>query len=223
MINKSEVIRYLGYKENKIDEITENKLESIIKEVESQIIGKYTFKEYAVHNKTKNYVRLKNSNIILEGTDIANHLKDSNRVFILASTLGVEAERYIIRKNYISAVEGLIADAVLSDLTEFYTDECQSEIEKLIKKDEKMTFRYSPGYGNLKLNVQKQIIEELNTSRIIGLNITDTLILTPRKSVIAIIGIENINSKPKNTHQCGIDSCENCKLYNTCNFKKISK
>ncbi|BEP29638.1 vitamin B12 dependent-methionine synthase activation domain-containing protein [Helicovermis profundi] len=220
MINKDEVFRYLGYSKDKKDLLTKNKLEQIVNEIEKEIKGKYTFKEYIIETNTKNKVTLKNSSIVLSGKDISKHLIDSKRIVILAVTLGIDAERYIIKKNYLSALDGLISDACMSDLTEYYADECEKQIKSTIKANEKTTFRYSPGYGDLPLNTQKNIIEELNTNRIIGLNITDSYILTPRKSVIAIIGIEDINSKVKKNHRCGVDNCRECKLYSSCNFKK---
>jgi hypothetical protein len=220
MINKKNVFRYLGYKNNYVDKLTLDRTNEIIIEIEGNIIGNYIFKEYKIIENKNNKIVLENSSIKLDGINISKLLIDSKRIYILACTLGIKAERYISKKSYISAVDGLIADACMSDLTEYYTDECQNEIEKLINIDEKPTFRYSPGYGDLKLNVQKNIVDELNTNRIIGLNITDTFILTPRKSIIAILGIENKNSKFKKNHRWGIDSCINCKLYESCNFKK---
>ena len=51
------------------------------------------------------------------------------------------------------------------------------------------TMRYSPGYGDWDLPVQKAMLE-LVEGRSIGLGLTETFILQPRKSVTAVIGWE---------------------------------
>ena len=49
--------------------------------------------------------------------------------------------------------------------------------------------RYSPGYGDWDLPVQREVLE-LVEAKSIGLSLTETFILQPRKSVTAVIGWE---------------------------------
>lgn len=66
-----------------------------------------------------------------------------------------------------------------------------------------ITFRYSPGYGDLPLDVQSSFLRALDAQKKIGLTVSENNLLFPRKSVTAIIGIINSGSKKK------IKSCKN--------------
>ena len=91
----------------------------------------------------------------------------------------------------------------------------QSNIEDELRKEGKyITNRYSPGYGDLPIDINEDIINLLNTSNKIGLTITKDKIMIPRKSVVAIIGI----SENKSTYKQ--KSCLECSNYNTCKYKK---
>jgi len=54
------------------------------------------------------------------------------------------------------------------------------------------TMRYSPGYGDWDLTVQKELLGMVE-AKSIGVTCTDTFILQPRKSVTAVIGWERMN------------------------------
>ena len=49
--------------------------------------------------------------------------------------------------------------------------------------------RFSAGYGDLPLELQREIFNALGCERRIGLTLNDSLIMSPSKSVTAIIGI----------------------------------
>ena len=51
------------------------------------------------------------------------------------------------------------------------------------------TWRYVRGIGDLALENQKGVFEVLHPSKYIGLSLMDTMIMSPEKSVTAIIGI----------------------------------
>ena len=49
--------------------------------------------------------------------------------------------------------------------------------------------RYSPGYGDVPLSVQKDICRELDCAKTVGITLTESLLMIPEKSVTAVIGI----------------------------------
>ena len=51
------------------------------------------------------------------------------------------------------------------------------------------TDRFSPGYGDLPLDVQKNIFPLLDCERKIGLTLNESLIMSPSKSVTAFVGM----------------------------------
>ena len=56
--------------------------------------------------------------------------------------------------------------------------------------DRKLISRYSPGYGDLPLTLQRDIFRALDCERTIGVTLTESLLMQPSKSVTAIIGIK---------------------------------
>ncbi|MFA9422765.1 MAG: methionine synthase, partial [Sedimentibacter sp.] len=90
----------------------------------------------------------------------------------------------------------------------------EGEIKDLAAKEgSSITFRYSPGYGDVPISHQGDILAALNAQKLIGLSVSDSSILIPRKSVTAFIGFSNsdrINKK----------SCYNCNLFGNCSFSK---
>ena len=77
-----------------------------------------------------------------------------------------------------------------------------------------ITFRYSPGYGDLPLDIQRSFLSVLDTQKKIGLTASENNLLFPRKSVTAIIGIIDKNIKIKKR------SCIECSNYENCSFRR---
>ena len=48
--------------------------------------------------------------------------------------------------------------------------------------------RFSPGYGDLPLALQREVFAALDCPRRIGLTLSDSLLMSPTKSVTALIG-----------------------------------
>ena len=77
-----------------------------------------------------------------------------------------------------------------------------------------ITFRYSPGYGDLPLDIQGSFIKSINAEKLIGLTVSKHNLLMPRKSVTAIVGIID---KKYEQHKKG---CEVCKNYENCSYRR---
>ena len=56
-----------------------------------------------------------------------------------------------------------------------------------------MRRRFSPGYGDLPLEMQREVCAVLNMPKEIGVSLTDTLLMTPSKSVTAIVGVAAVD------------------------------
>ena len=74
--------------------------------------------------------------------------------------------------------------------------------------------RFSPGYGDLPLTLQKDIIRILNTPKTIGVSLTDACLMVPSKSVTALIGVSG------NESRCVMAGCEECSSRNTCVYRR---
>ncbi len=122
-----------------------------------------------------------------ESEDLAVHLKGCTSCCLFAATVGVGADRIIAATSHRSSACSAMADALASAAVEAWCDLA----EKKLTEGKKCRPRYSPGYGDWQLSAQRQILRLLDADRKIGLSITEALMLTPTKSVTALVGIES--------------------------------
>lgn len=151
----------------------------------------------------------------LSGQDIHQLLRDCDRVVLFALTLGPEAELLIRREGLRSPTEALILDACASAACEQACDDLQKQLEdQLCVEGLYPTDRFSPGYGDLPLTVQAPLLELLDAQKRCGITLSDTFIMTPRKSVTAIFGLAD---KPQGKRARG---CAFCSMNQNCSFRK---
>ncbi|MGL5616401.1 MAG: methionine synthase [Sarcina sp.] len=213
-VDKAEVLRYMGYKGQNMSLELAEKIdyyrEIILKEAEFRFIT-----ELHSIKILDDGVLIENSNLKLRGEDIKNHLKDSKEVLLMATTLGNRVEKLIRLKERVSLEDAIILDACATTLIEEFCDTIEEEFIEEIKGENKgTTFRYSPGYGDLPIETQKEFLKLLNTERRIGLLVSESNILMPRKSVTAIIGVYNGEKKVEKK------GCESCPNYDRCSFRR---
>ena len=121
----------------------------------------------------------------VESKDIAKNLCGCSEAFVFAVTLGHGTERLLSKMSRLSAADFFVYDAVGSALAESVCDEA----EKMIKKNSKCRPRFSPGYGDFPLSVQRDVLSLVNAERLVGITLTDTNLMLPQKSITAILGI----------------------------------
>ena len=213
-LHESEILRYLGYRRQKIPQNIIDKILGVKKECEDFFTPKYIYEEYNL-NKREDGIELIGTNLILKGNDIYNLLKECDRCILMAVTLGNNVERRTRFYEKVDLTKGLIFDACATTCVEEVCDLLEEEIKaKYISEDEELTFRYSPGYGDLDLSIQKDFINVLNCEKRIGIKVSEHMILFPRKSVTDILGIKKYSGKKKEK------SCINCNNYDRCAYRK---
>lgn len=212
-INKKEVLRYLGYKGQDLDENIMELIEECREEIKKVATPRVIYRYKKIDIKEQG-VEVLDTNLVLTGNDIKLHLKDSRECVLMAVTLGNDIEKRTRLYEKINLTRALILDACATTAVEEVCD----NIENMVKEDAKVrgmniTFRYSPGYGDLPLDIQNSFIRALDAQKLIGLTVSENNLLFPRKSVTAIIGIVNSGIVKKK-------SCKECSNYKYCNFRK---
>ena len=96
-------------------------------------------------------------------------------------------ERFLSKMSRLSSADFFIYDAVASALAESVCDEA----ERIIKGNLECKPRFSPGYGDFSLSVQKDVLLLVNAEKLIGITLTDTNLMIPQKSITSIIAIKN--------------------------------
>ncbi|KNY30285.1 vitamin B12 dependent-methionine synthase activation domain-containing protein [Pseudobacteroides cellulosolvens] len=135
------------------------------------------------------------NNMKIESSNLSELLKDSKKAVFMFATVGYEvSERINYEISSGDASLGVILDSAASQTADAAVGWITEFINKLLKRNqEKLTkYRYSPGYGDLSLHFQKIIFDLLELDNL-GVKITDSCMLEPEKSVIAISGIERMS------------------------------
>ena len=214
MVNRDEVLRYLGFRGQIIDE----KLEELIDECRETVVvksdPKYVYGYFNIENNDEG-ILIKDTTLVLKGEDIKNHLKDCDKCALMVVTLGLNIEREIILNEKVSLTKSIVLDSCATTYIEEVCDNIQNDIEQFAKKNNlNITSRYSPGYGDLSLDSQEKILSVTDASKRRGVTTTEHNILFPRKSVTAIIGLSK--GKIQKTKR----DCTKCNKYNDCVFRK---
>ena len=113
-------------------------------------------------------------------------LSGAKEAFVLACTLGVEVDRVIGKLSKTSRAEAFIYDAVASAVVEAVLD----AIEKEITDGYRTTPRFSPGYGDFSLSCQGELLDFLGAPHHLGVTLNDSGLMSPMKTVTAVIGIK---------------------------------
>ena len=128
----------------------------------------------------------------LEGKNIKKLLAPCNKCVVMAITVGFELDMKIAALGSSSPALSLLADAAASSAVEDACDACCESIESELGV--KLTPRFSPGYGDLPMNIQPALLTLTNARRDLGLTIGSGCMLSPIKSVTAIAGIKEVEN-----------------------------
>jgi len=200
-IDKKEVLRYLGYSGQSIDSNLLQLLDACISEV-TDISKESSVYEIFDIDRNDEELRLVGTTLVLRGEDINAHLLRAEKCTVMAVTLGLEVDRRIVFYSKTDLTKGLVFDACATSAVESLCDTVQGEIESRAKSmGFEITARYSPGYGDFQIDIQKDIIKVLKTYERMGLCVNDSSIMIPRKSVTAFIGMQHGECGEKN-HKC---------------------
>lgn len=212
-IDRKEALRYMGYRGQSMDGNMEKLLNACIDEV--AVISKKCF-VYEIFDIDRNEegLCLKGTTLVLHGEDILAHLSKAEKCAVMAVTLGLEVDKRIAFYSKTDLTKGLIFDACAAAAVESLCDMVQGKIEAEAKSmGLETTSRYSPGYGDFSIEIQKEIAKVLKTYKRIGLSVNESSIMIPRKSVTAFIGIQSEKCSKEN------HNCINCKD-KCCMFRK---
>ena len=122
---------------------------------------------------------------------LAKNLAGCEYIVLFAATAGVEMDRLIERYLKISPAKSMCLGAIGGERVEALCDEFNNlVIEKAGENGYTARPRFSPGYGDLDLGLQRDIFAHLDLTRKMGMTLGDNLLMSPRKSVTAIIGLK---------------------------------
>lgn len=150
--------------------------------------------------------------LLLPGNDITAHLTGCDRAVLLCATLSAGADAAIRQAGAGDVLAGMMTDAMASALTEQLCDAAEAEILAGIPEAHP-TWRFSPGYGDLPLTVQGDLLRSVNAEKRLGVTLSESGMLIPTKTVTAVIGLA-AQPIPKGKRGCAV-----CTMNKTCPYR----
>ena len=184
-VDRKEVLRYARAEG---DEATLALLESCIAEAGDKLSYKVSYARFGIeiHGDDINL-----GFAMTTSHSLAKCLDGCHEIILLSATVGFGIDRLIEKYSLISPSRAIILQALGSERVEAVCDEfCREMTEELLPLNRTLRPRFSPGYGDLALDVQRDIFSALDITRNLGVSLGENLMMTPQKSVTAIIGIK---------------------------------
>ena len=188
---RREAIRYLGFGRNAADERTYELIEASFDDLNREASPRFVYRIFDLDHSVDGLLRVGTMEI------------QSKSLF--GATLGAGADRLIRRVSLTDMARAVVLQACAAAELEEYCDEQQKKIStELEKSGLYLRPRFSPGYGDFPIEFQEPIMRMLDCAKKIGLTMTDSYMMSPTKSVTAIIGISTEKER------CPISGCEAC-------------
>ena len=182
-ICEKEALRYAGVRQS--DEQTLTLLRQCIDEITGKCRGKVC---YSVLDLTITDSEYDLGVFKLVSKDLAKTLDGCDMVLVFAATVGIDADRLISKYSRISPTRALMFQAIGAERIEALCDAFCAEFAR--EEGVILAPRFSAGYGDLSIETQKDIFTLLDPPKRIGLSLTDSLLMSPTKSVTAFVGIK---------------------------------
>ena len=191
-IDRREVFRYMGG--GAADAEVEQLLDAAIAEAENAFTYRACAREFAIAIKG-DQINLGFASV--ESRDLAKCLSGCDAVIVFAATVGVGIDRLIARYSRLSPARALCMQALGSERIEALCDAlCEEWKKEYASRGYTLRPRFSAGYGDLPLSLQSDIFESLQCAKHVGLTLCDSLLMSPTKSVTAIVGLKRKEDEP---------------------------
>ncbi|MBQ7332749.1 MAG: hypothetical protein IJW38_00170 [Clostridia bacterium] len=124
----------------------------------------------------------------VSSASLAKNLSKARRVFLFVASVGHGIDRLIAKFSRTSPLSALLFNAIGTERVEALADSFVAWLEK--ENCAKALSRFSAGYGDLPLALQKDVFEILKPERQMGVFLSDRFVMSPSKSVTAFVGLE---------------------------------
>lgn len=198
-----EALRYLGYGKNAADEKTLALIKDVFAELEQTAVPKSICRVFDLEQTEDGGILI--GNLKIRSSSLSRDLKGCVKAILFGATLGAGTDRLIARASLKDMAEAVVIQACAAALLEEYCDQEQMKItEDMEKQGLYLRPRFSPGYGDFDIAYQEPVMRMLDCAKTIGLTMTDSFMLTPMKSVTAVIGAAPVKEP------CPVAGCEAC-------------
>ncbi len=201
-LNILEALRYLGIRGDPPAELLAS-LSALAEELQTRITPRFT------------WTLARKDTLLLPGEMTRSMLADCQDCALLVCTLGSEFDQWVRRGQSRDMSRAVMLDALGSVYVEAGCDAAEEAIHARFP-GMYLTDRFSPGYGDLPLTCQADLLNRAGGGRI-GVTVTDASLMLPQKSITAIVGIA---LKPQRAR---IRGCAYCTFASHCELRKGGK
>ncbi len=181
-INRAEALRYLGYSGGDLQQV-----EPLLAECEQIVFAAQDCRAcYAPYDIFAQGETLDLGFAQTESRALARNLQGCDKIVLFAATLGAGVERELAKWQRLSPAKAAVLQAVSAAAAEEWCEQVDMLIQKEYGKGKP---RFSCGYGDLPLTLQRDIFTALGVTKQIGVTLTENCFMLPSKSITAIKGI----------------------------------
>lgn len=182
----NEVLRYAAVK-GEADESVSVLLQTCCDELLEKLTYRacYTVLPLTIEDKTCHFGAFS-----VSSADLSRRLQGCQRAILFCVTVGIELDRLLARYSRLNASKALLVQAIGTERVEALCEVLCQHLQ--IEQGRRITARFSPGYGDFPIEKQKQIFDTLQCEKQIGVYLNESMIMTPTKSVTALVGVTDI-------------------------------
>lgn len=210
-LDLSEALRYLGVR-GEPDPALCSQLSAAADKLKRRVAPRWAWRAFPL-TPGPGCPALEGADLALPGDMAGRMLADCSQAVLLMCTLGAEFEALLRAEQARGMAGAALLDACGSAWVEAGCDQAEEEISARFPALH-LTDRFSPGYGDLPLSLQRDVCALLDTPRRLGVQVTDSLLLNPSKTVTAVIGLSE-NPQPARVRGCAF-----CSLRESCQYRK---
>lgn len=208
-IDIGEALRYLGVRAQGDEGLT-NQVRAAAAELEATIRPRWSYRvlDLAWPGGVPSL-----GGVALAGEMAAKMLQACAQAAVLVCTLGAEFDRRLLEAQARDMARAVVLDACGSAWVEAGCDAAEAELRTLAP-GKFLTDRFSPGYGDLPLDVQEPLCALVDAQRRLGVCVTPSRMLNPAKTVTAVIGLA-ASPQPARVRGCAV-----CAMGESCELRK---
>ena len=148
------------------------------------------FRFLRVASKNEKRITFKESSFVIRSKQVIRMLDNSDPVIVFMVTIGPPLEQEVdslIKRGEMT--RGVILDAIGSETADAVAEKLHKVVLKQMAEEKgfSVTPRFSPGYGDWPVTVQKELLE-LCSGSLIGISVNESFLMIPKKSVSAVFG-----------------------------------
>lgn len=195
-----EALHFMGWRGTPVES-------SLLEQIQKLIHQAQQLQPYAVLQRfgINEEGALEGTTLTPQGKEVGRMLSGCHEAVLLGATLGAASERMLLKAQARSGAQAVLLDAVLSAAIEAVCDAQENTLRsQLAPHGLYLTDRFSPGYGDMPITQTKDICAVLAADKHMGLTVSASGIMIPRKSVTAIMGISRV---PVSRRPSGCAAC----------------